>query len=142
MSDTSDQNYTEADRGDAPRSVSPYRAGLLCRCPNCGEGAFFKPMSLDHVERCDTCGFDLSQADPGDGAQVFVIFFVGTIATLLGFFLIGGLGMNAVAALAIMFAVTLVASIWMLRVFKATLVALQFHHDASEGRLEEDRNAE
>lgn len=133
-----DQKTSQADRGPASRSVSPYRAGFFCRCPNCGEGAFFKTMSLDHVERCDVCGFDLSKADPGDGAQVFVIFFVGALATLLGFLLIGGLGMNAFAALVIMFAFTLLASIWMLRVFKATLVALQFHHDASEGRLEND----
>lgn len=94
------------------------------------------------MERCEVCGFDLSKADPGDGAQVFVIFFVGALAALLGFFLIGGLEMNAFAALGIMFAFTLFSSIWMLRVFKATLVALQFHHDASEGRLENDSDAE
>ncbi|NVJ96780.1 MAG: DUF983 domain-containing protein [Alphaproteobacteria bacterium] len=124
-----------ADR-EQSRSVSPYKAGLMGRCPSCGEGAFFKKMSLDIREECEVCGFDLSKADPGDGAQVFVIFIMGTIAALVGFILIGALKLPSWLAVTIIFAIILFGSIWMLRVFKATLVALQFHHDASEGKLD------
>lgn len=129
---------TEADR-EQSRSVSPYKAGLQGRCPKCGEGKLFK-NGLDIREECDVCGFDLSKADPGDGAQVFVILIMGTIAALVGFILIGALDLAPWLAMTIIFAMILFGSIWMLRVFKATLVALQFHHDASEGRLHDDKD--
>lgn len=124
----------ETDR-EQSRSVSPYKAGLQGRCPSCGEGSLFI-RGLDIRDACAVCGFDLTKADPGDGAQVFVILIMGTIAALVGFILIGGVGLPAWAALTIIFTLILGGSIWMLRVFKATLVALQFHHDAAEGKLE------
>ncbi|WP_238322406.1 hypothetical protein [Kordiimonas gwangyangensis] len=34
-----------------------------------------------------------------------------------------------------LFVFIMAGSIWMLRVFKALLIALQFHHDAREGAL-------
>jgi len=129
------QNKEKEAGREQSRSVSPYKAGFLGRCPSCGEGAFFKPMSLDIRDTCDVCGFDLRAADPGDGAQVFVILIMGAIAALVGFILIGGMHMAPWLAMTIIFALILFGSIWMLRVFKATLVALQFHHDAAEGRL-------
>ncbi|MFC4347449.1 DUF983 domain-containing protein [Kordiimonas lipolytica] len=137
------QNKEKEAGREQSRSVSPYRAGFLGRCPKCGEGAFFKPMSLDIRDTCDVCGFDLRAADPGDGAQVFVILIMGAIAALVGFILIGGMHMPPWLAMTIIFALILFGSIWMLRVFKATLVALQFHHDAAEGRLTdgEDKDA-
>jgi uncharacterized protein (DUF983 family) len=141
MPDQTEKKLLQADREHPSWSVSPYGAGLRGRCPKCGEGRLFKPMSLDIADACDACGFDLSAADPGDGAQVFVILIMGAVAALVGFILIGGVGMPAWAAISIIFALILFGSIWMLRVFKAVLVALQFHHDASEGKLDGDGDA-
>ena len=126
---------TETDRALAARSVSPYWAGVKGRCPYCGQGSLFK-RGLEIRDECTVCGFDLSAADPGDGAQVFVILIMGAIAALVGFALIGGIGMAPWLAMVILMALILVGSIWMLRVFKATLVALQFHHDAREGAMD------
>ena len=121
------------------KPLSPYRAGLLCKCPKCGEGAIFQgPLvtgNLALVDQCDKCGFDLTAADPGDGAQVFVIFILGALSAILGAILYVSLALPTWLLLTILFIVVLVAAVWMLRVIKATFVALQFHHDAHEGAL-------
>jgi uncharacterized protein (DUF983 family) len=64
---------------EAPRHpVSPLRAGLLCRCPNCGQGRLYSGY-LKIVEACATCGFALRKHDAGDGPAVFVVLVVGGI---------------------------------------------------------------
>lgn len=116
------------------RSVSPYRAGFKCVCPSCGQAPLFHNILEIHRE-CPACGFDLSVADPGDGAQVFVILIMGFLTAIMGFILYGLLGLP-VWMLGLVLAVFILAgSVCLLRVFKATLVALQFHHDAHEGVL-------
>lgn len=122
------------DRGHSSRSVSPYKAGFGAKCPNCGEGKLFE-NGLSVRARCDVCGFDLSAADPGDGAQVFVILIMGALSALLGFIVVGALHWPLWAVATSLFAFIIGGSIWMLRVFKALLIALQFHHDAREGSL-------
>lgn len=119
------------------RSVSPYWAGFYGRCPHCGEGSMFE-RGLEIRDACAVCGFDLTKADPGDGAQVFVILIMGAISALVGFILFGALALPTWLGVSIIFAFILLGSIWMLRLFKGMLVALQFHHDAAEGRLEDD----
>ncbi|WP_262695853.1 DUF983 domain-containing protein [Kordiimonas aquimaris] len=133
MSDTLNTKH-ETDRHS--RSVSPYRAGFRCVCPNCGEAPLFHNV-LEVREICPHCDFDLSAADPGDGAQVFVILILGFVCALLGFILYGTFSMPPWMIAAVLGMVILFGSIWMLRVFKATLVALQFHHDAHEGKLDD-----
>ena len=64
---------------EAPRHpVSPLRAGLLCRCPNCGQGRLYSGY-LKIVEACATCGSALRKHDAGDGPAVFVVLVVGGI---------------------------------------------------------------
>lgn len=129
-------NDIETDRHR--RSVSPYRAGLKAVCPHCGEAPLFFNV-LEVHEACPECGFDLSEADPGDGAQVFVILVLGGLCALLGFILYG-LFELPVWALALALSVfALLGSVLMLRVFTATLIALQFHHDAHQGSVDQQR---
>lgn len=122
---------SETDR--PRRSVSPYQAGLKCVCPHCGGAPLFTNL-LEVRPECPACGFDFSEADPGDGAQVFVILILGALATILGIILYGVLPLWALAIVIGVFIIG--AALWMLRVFKATLIALQFHHDAREGALD------
>lgn len=120
---------------DRPRrSVSPYRAGLKCVCPNCADAPIFHNVLEVHAT-CPACDFDLSTADPGDGAQVFVILILGFVCAVLGFILFGAFGLPLWVMAIILGIVILGGSVWMLRVFKATLIALQFHHDAHQGEL-------
>lgn len=107
--------------------VSPYSAGLRCRCPRCGEGPLFEGL-LTVRERCTRCGLDLRAHDTGDGPAVFVILILGALVVIAALtvevkyepplwlhavlwpgFIVGG-------------------AIAMLRPLKATLVALQYRH--------------
>ncbi|MFQ5561947.1 MAG: DUF983 domain-containing protein [Parvularculaceae bacterium] len=116
--------------------VSPYLAGLQCRCPRCGKGVLFGGY-LALRRECNVCGLNYAKADSGDGPAVFVIFIVGFIAVAIAFvarfawyapiwlaFLISG---GAAIALILL----------LLRPFKATLIALQYAHKAEEGRFRE-----
>ena len=55
---------------------------LFClkpRCPVCRKGRLFKPWSVTVVDKCADCGADLGAHDVGDGASVFLIFFLGIV---------------------------------------------------------------
>jgi hypothetical protein len=43
-------------------AVSPFVAGLRCRCPRCGEGPLFDGL-LSVRESCTVCGLDLRARD-------------------------------------------------------------------------------
>lgn len=114
--------------------VSPFYAGLMGRCPRCGEGRLFNGF-LTVAERCEHCGLDFAFANSGDGPAVFIILIAGFIVT------------GAALAVEILYKPPLWvhAALWlplglglpllMLRPFKATLVALQYRFRAQEGRL-------
>jgi uncharacterized protein (DUF983 family) len=107
--------------------VSPFRAGLLCRCPRCGEGRLFQGF-LTVAERCTVCGLAISRHDAGDGPAVFVILILG--------FLVVGLAILVEATMTpplwvhavIWPPFILIVAIAMLRPLKATLLALQYRH--------------
>jgi uncharacterized protein (DUF983 family) len=115
-----------------PEPVSPLRAGLLCRCPRCGEGKLYSGV-LTVRERCAVCGLDLRAQDAGDGPAVFVIFALGFIV----------MGMVAFVELkyepplwvhaAIWPLLTVAGAVALLRPLKAGLIALQYRHRASGG---------
>lgn len=116
--------------------VSPYAAGLGCKCPRCGQGALYKGY-LALNERCTACGLDYARADSGDGPAVFVIFIVGFIAVAIAF--IARFVWYAPVWLAFLIsAATAIGLILaLLRPFKAVLIALQYANKAAEGRIEE-----
>lgn len=110
---------------------SPFLAGLLCRCPQCGEGNLFKGY-LKLAPRCDKCGADFASADPGDGPAVFVILIVGAIVTPLLFIFQFGMHLPDWLALALTLAAAVVLCLALLPPFKATLFALQWKHKARQ----------
>ena len=111
---------------------NPLTAGLLGRCPNCGEGPLFEGF-LKVSARCEACGFDLAKADSGDGPAVFVILVAGF---LVGFaFLITSIAhpdMPVWLHLVIWLPLTIVVCLGLLRPFKGVMVALQFANKASQ----------
>lgn len=116
-------------------SVPPFKAGLTCSCPRCGRGKLFNGY-LALAPRCTACGLDYSFADSGDGPAVFVILFGGLIAVLavLAIELIWRPSYWVHVAVGI--PAVLIATLFPLRVLKALLIALQFHHKAAEARLD------
>ena len=119
-----------------PRApVSLFRAGLLCRCPRCGQGRLFTDFVhfLRVAETFETCGLDLRPEDSGDGPAVFVMFVTGplvvTLAILLEVLLQPPLWLHAL----LWIPTVLISSIALLRPLKAVLIALQYRHRAGEG---------
>ena len=119
--------------------VSPFKAGLACRCPRCGEGRLFKPgLSLDVAEACARCGQSFAFADAGDGPAVFAIILLGFLmlgaALIVEFRFAPPLWLHV----AIWTPVTLLLAFGLLRPMKATLIALQYKNKAALGQRAKD----
>jgi uncharacterized protein (DUF983 family) len=118
---------------DGHPQVSPYLAGVRCRCPRCGRGRLFTGF-LTLAPRCERCGLDYGFADAGDGPAVFVILIAGFLvvgaAVVVEFVWRPPYWVHALLWIPMILAVTL----GLLRPLKGLLVALQFHHKAEEGR--------
>jgi uncharacterized protein (DUF983 family) len=137
LSKLSPSRKKEIAGGDRP-PVSPYIAGIACRCPRCGRGRLFTGF-LTLAPACESCGLDYGFADAGDGPAVFVIL-------IAGFLLVG-------AAVVVEFVwrppywvhallwipMILIVTLGLLRPLKGLLVALQFYHKAEEGRPDRDK---
>ncbi len=112
-------------------NVSPFSAGLRCRCPRCGVGALFEGF-LTVAERCPNCGLDLRAADSGDGPAVFVIFVTGPLVTALALWVESVFEPPYWVHLALWGPAVLGGSLALLRPFKATLIALQYRYKAGD----------
>ena len=115
-------------------TASVLAAGLKGRCPRCGQGALFR-RGLVLREKCDSCGLSYAFADSGDGPAVFAIF-------ILGFLILGGallvefkLGPPVWVHVLLWGILTPLLAFFLLRILKATLIALQFKHKAEQGRF-------
>ena len=115
--------------------LSPFLAGVACRCPRCGKGKLFQGF-LTLRPRCDACGLDYAFIDAGDGPAVFVILLAGFIvvgsALVVEFKYAPPFWLHAVLWLPLILATTLLP----LRSMKGLLIALQYRNKAAEGRLE------
>src|SRR5690349_23500682 len=110
-------------------AVSPFAAGIACRCPRCGKGRLFAGF-LKVAPRCEVCGLDLSFADSGDGPAVFVIFAVAPIVVILAFIAEALFHPAPWMHLVLWIPTIIVLSLWFLRPFKATMIALQYQRQA------------
>ena len=110
--------------------------GLRGRCPRCGEGRLFRGF-LGLQPTCTHCRLNYGFADAGDGPAVFVILFGGFIvvfaALIVEIMYQPPYWVHAALWLPLILIVTLAP----LRPIKGVLIALQYHHKAQEGRLEQ-----
>lgn len=118
---------------NAPKA-SVLAVGLTARCPRCGKGALFK-SGLVLRDKCSNCGLSYAFADSGDGPAVFAIFILGFV--ILGGALLVEFKLNPPVWVHIVLwgLLTPLFAFFLLRVLKATLIALQYKHKAEEGRL-------
>lgn len=108
--------------------------GIACRCPRCGKGKLFAGF-LTLRPRCDTCGFDYNFVDPGDGPAVFIIMIAGAIVVACALIVEVKYQPPYWVHAVLWIPLILVTTLLPLRVMKALLISLQFHHKAAEGRL-------
>ncbi len=124
---------TETAWSSLQSSPSPFVAGLKARCPRCGEGALFR-SGLILREKCERCGLDYAFADSGDGPAVFAIFILGFLV-LVGALLLEFRVQPPVWVHVVLWGVlTPLLAFVLLRVLKASLIALQYRHKAGEVR--------
>lgn len=111
--------------------TSPVKAGLLCKCPKCGKGSIFKGL-LKLADECPVCGFDLAKSDSGDGPAVFIVFILGFIVVPMTIWFEFSLEPPIWVHLIIWPLIVIGGSIALLRPLKGLMVALQYHHKASD----------
>ena len=119
-------------------AISPWTAGLGCKCPRCGQGDLYDGL-LEVRETCAVCGLDLRKADSGDGPAVFIVLILGAVVVLAALLLESALSPAIWVHLAIWPIVIIAGAIAMLRPAKALMIALQFKHKAEDtGTLDRD----
>lgn len=108
--------------------------GIACKCPRCGKGKLYQGF-LNLRPACEACGLDYAFIDAGDGPAVFIILIAGFI--VVGCALIVEIKYQPPywVHAALWLPLILVTTLLPLRSMKALLIALQFHHQAAEGRL-------
>ena len=113
--------------------VDPIRAGLLCRCPNCGKGPLFSGF-LKVVERCAVCGFDFTRLDTGDGAAIFVMQIAGGLVVFGALFVQIAYDLPIWAMLVVALPLVVGLSLGLMRPGKGVMIALQMRHRAGQTR--------
>jgi uncharacterized protein (DUF983 family) len=113
---------------------SPYAAGLKARCPRCGQGPLFR-SGLVLRENCERCGLSYAFADSGDGPAVFAIFILGFVVLGAALWVEFRVGPPVWVHVVLWGLLTPLLALVLLRVLKAALIALQYKHQAGEGRL-------
>ena len=110
-----------------PARIDPIRAGLLCRCPNCGRGPLFAGF-LKVAERCATCGFDFTRLNTGDGAAVFVMQIAGAPVVFGALFVQLAYDPPIWAMLLVALPLVLGLSLGLMRPGKGVMIALQMRN--------------
>lgn len=124
---------TDQDKALYPPQ-SPLSTGLAGTCPRCGQGRLFKGF-LKTRKSCSNCGLDFEFIDSGDGPAVFIIMIVGFIvvaaAMVTEIKYMPPIWLHMVLWLPL----TIILALGMLRPLKGLMIALQYKHNAQEGRL-------
>jgi uncharacterized protein (DUF983 family) len=118
----------------APAAVTPGKVALAGCCPRCGRGRLFGGM-VAIAPSCSVCGLDFAGFNVGDGAASFVILIVGAIVTGLAMWLELSREPPWYVHVALWLPLALVLTLALMRVAKGLLVALEYRHDARQGRL-------
>ncbi|MBL0370830.1 DUF983 domain-containing protein [Rhizobium sp. KVB221] len=115
--------------------MDPIRAGLTCACPRCGQGRLFDGL-LKVRPACSNCGLDYSFADSGDGPAVFVIMIIGFVVVGLALWTEVNLNPPLWLHFIVWIPLAVGLSLWLLRVMKAWLIAMQFRNNARQGEID------
>jgi len=107
------------------------KAGILGRCPRCGEGRLFQGY-LKIVDRCDACGLGLAGHDVGDGPVVPAIMVLGGVIVGLALWVEVTFAPSLWVHAALWAPLTLGGTLAVLPPLKGLSVALQFRFRSTE----------
>lgn len=116
-------------------TVNPIKSGMLGRCPRCGEGHLFKGF-LKVASRCNVCELDYGFADSGDGPPAFVILLISFIILGLALWMEVTFNPPLWVQFLLWLPLAIILSLIAMRSIKGILINMQFHHNASQGRLD------
>jgi uncharacterized protein (DUF983 family) len=112
----------------------PIFSGLHGSCPRCGERTLFR-NTVAFAERCPGCGLDFSTFNVGDGPVAFLTLGIGAIVTMLALWVEFSFEPGVLIHALLWIPLTLVLTVLALRVAKGWLLALEYRHQAREGRI-------
>ena len=112
--------------------INAIRAGLLCRCPNCGKGPLFQGF-LKIVDRCEACGFDFTRLNTGDGAAIFIMQIAGGIVVFTALYFQIAYEPPIWLMLLIALPMSLILSLGLMRPGKGLMIALQMRNKMDGG---------
>ncbi|MFD0988375.1 DUF983 domain-containing protein [Methyloligella solikamskensis] len=108
--------------------------GIAGKCPDCGQGSLYSGF-LTLKSECDACGRDFTAADAGDGPAIFVMLITGFIIVGAALFVEVYYQPPYWFHALLWLPLGIVLPLAMLRPLKGLLLALQYRHQAAEGRL-------
>jgi len=98
---------------------------------------FAGPFTLALKPRCERCDLDTAFIDTGDGPAVFAILILGMLVLGGALFVEFKFAPPVWVHLLLWGPVTFGLAFTLLRLLKATLIALQYRHKAGEGRTQD-----
>ena len=116
-----------------PAAVSPLQVAIKGCCPRCGKGRLFAGV-ISFAPRCKVCGLDIAAFNVGDGAASFLILIVGAIVTGLAMWLELSRSPAWYVHVVLWVPLTIVLSLALMRLSKGLLLAMEYCHNAGEGR--------
>ena len=117
-----------------PDTPTLAKVALKGCCPRCGGGPLFAGI-VQLAPRCAACGLDYGGFNVGDGPAAFLIFIVGAVMMAAALITDANFAPPWWVHMLLWTPLTLALTLALLRLSKGLLVALEFRHDAGEGRL-------
>ena len=114
--------------------MAEVKFGLSGRCPRCGKGRLFSGL-VTYAPSCSSCGLDFRAFNVGDGAAAFLILVVGAVVTGLALWLELSREPPWWVHVLLWLPLTLILSLGLMRLAKGVLLALEYVHQAREGKL-------
>lgn len=110
--------------------LSPWKTGLRCRCPRCGEAPLLQGF-LTIRPNCTACGLDYSFADPADGPAFFGMSLVGVVGMALFMWFEFGVHPPVWVHFVVTLPLMALACLAVLRPLKGVMVSEQYFHKAA-----------
>lgn len=110
------------------------KTALAGRCPHCGAPTLFDTL-VAFAPKCRACGLDFTNFNVGDGPAAFLILIIGALITGLAIWLELALEPAWWVHVLLWLPLTLIGTVYSLRVGKALLLVQEYLHQAREGKL-------